>query len=361
MPPRRSLTRAGSGSRRGFRTLGQTNRALLQGLTQAPTERFAGPRAADIAPRETRAGVRVTGIARQLSGQAGILRAGGRGVDPQNLAFEAERVGAVERDLFQNVTDLLLSQQQQRQLRGITSSAAAGGIRGGALAGALQRTSQQFLAENRATGFRNAARRADEVEQDLLGSARGLLQQLGTLQSFGDIGARGQAAVGGVGADQFRQFARPLVDALVGLGQERALTAGLLLQENVSLEQFDLSAKENQLAQAVNTFLNPRITQEQRQQIGRQSGLRGVQFRQSSRRLAQGAAIGETRLAAAGQISSILSQPLQAFRGAAQRLRTDSLAAQTFLANRFASGLTNLDTSSLQPTFRALGGGFRRI
>lgn len=325
--------------------------------------RFLGDTPSSLIPGRTRSGERVTLGGRQITGNQSVLRAGtqSRGaVDFSQLDFGFDRVqGATLEDI--NATDLFLSGGQQKDLRNIAKTASARGLRGGAVQGTLQAATDRLLAENRAKGFANVADRTGAALGELTQATGGFRRQLALLNQQFDQGQL--TSILGAGTQDLRQFANPLMQALVAFGQERALTAGLALgqEANADVSQFGLSGQETQIARAVQQFLSPALTGEQQQFFqDNPRGPRQGQKRRTERQRAQ--AIAENRISAGNLLSDFVTAPRRELSGALQELRAGQAGISTFLSQGIAGGrqLTAADLrSQFRGAFGTATGGFR--
>ena len=323
---------------------------------------FVGPDATAALPEFTVGGERLQEVARQLSGQQTLLRAEGtdRVVGAGELAFGAPEVGPVQEPTLRSFTDLLLSSEQQGTLDRLRRTAAARGLRGGAIESQLQRATENLLATNRASGFAGVSGAAERVFGRFQQQTGAFLSQVGELQSALDINdPRSATAIVQQGSANLKEFAGPLVQALVGIGQQRAVTAGLLLGQNVDLAQFGLTKQERQVASAVNQFLNPRLTQEQQGQV--QERQRGIS-NQFSRQNVGVAAVASARVSAGEFLSNIVQAPVRQFSSALSQIRGAAPTISAFIANRAAGGTQELldprTASAFSSVFNTLRGNF---
>lgn len=327
--------------------------------------RFLGPRASTLLPTLTQAGQPREEIAAQLSGQVPQLRAVGGGPLPSGaLEFGQRPVEGVTQQDITRFEDLFLTQQQSGTIGTLAKTALGRGLRGAAVQSVVQRATSQFLAENRVRGqtvLQSASERALQRFRDLAAGGLGVLGRF-TGGARG-LGAIGFAQAGSASPEAFQQLAEPLIKSLVGLGQQRAVEAGLLLDTGVDLRAFGLSEQESNLARAVQQFLNPSITQAQRQRIFQETPLRsaadlpGLQRRE----LAGFEAVAGRRQSAAQFLAQQLQSPVTQFQQAVERIQTQGPALATFLAGRFLGGaeeITGMDTGQLQPIFNVLQGQF---
>jgi hypothetical protein len=324
--------------------------------------RFLGPRASSLLPTQTKGGEQVRLPGRQLSGNQGSLRASGSGalVDPTQLDFGVDRLpdaGAPQ------IEDLLLTGEQQGALSALRRTAAAGGLRGGAVTSGIERSANQFLQANQAQNFQNvigAARARTSAVNEVISP---FLSQVGLLETFRDQGGVGHRAVGvagGLGQEDFRTFARPLIDALASLGQERAATAGILLGQDsgVDVSQFGLSSHEMNLARAVQSFLNPEVTGGQQAQINERFAAGGILNRRS-RAAGTTAALADTRLQAGQFLAKSLQAPASRLNRAATELQAGGQSAAALLAARFTGG--QLDLSEFRGARELVNTPFNQI
>lgn len=326
--------------------------------------RFLGGTPSALIPGRTRSGERVTIGGRQITGNQSILRAGtqSRGaVDFSQLDFGFDRIqGASLEDI--SATDLFLSQGQQKDLRSIAKTASARGLRGGAVQGTLQTATDRFLAENRARGFANVTSRTANTLTQFGRATNPLQRQIELLNQQLDQGQLTSILAAGTG--NLREFANPLMEALVAFGQERALTAGLAMgrEVNADISQFGLSGQEMQIARAVQQFLSPALTGEQDQFFqDNPRGPRQGQRRRGERQRAQ--AIAENRISAGNLLRDFVTAPRRELTGALQELRGGEAGISAFLSQGIAGGrqLTAADLrSQFQGAFGTATGGFRR-
>lgn len=324
--------------------------------------RFQGPSGLTLLP-QLRGGGRVAQVGRQLSGNPNLLRQAGtdRLVGAGEFDFGTEAVEAPQTRL----QDLLLSQEQQAGLQRFQRTAAGRGIQGGALQSSLQGQIDRLLAVNRAQGFSNIAGEAQQAARQASGLVRPFLQQVGQLGSAFGTSSGAEAQIGQLGSGNLQEFAQPLIQALAGLGQNRALVAGLGLGE-VSPEQFQLSGQERGLAAAVRQFINPSLTEEQlrttatgRDRFGRR---RGRGFRQ----FARARELSASRIQAGEFLAEALEPPVAQAQRAAQELTFGSRQLSGLLAGEFAAGGTGrrartVDLPAPTISFRPRPGGSFRI
>jgi hypothetical protein len=308
--------------------------------------------------------VRVPG--RQLSGNQSFLRAGqGRLVGAEELDFGVDRVEGLASSDF-DATDLFLTGGQQTDISRLSRTAQARGLRGGAVRSQVENLTQKFLSTNRAQGFANVTRAAESTFGRLQSSAQPFLGQVEQLSRGLDLGGLQGLAVGAAGTDDLRQFAQPLIEALKGLGQERSLTAGLLLGQDVNadLSQFNLSEQEFQIAQAVQQFVNPGLSAEQRSNVESRRRRFGGLVSEGTRSSRAAQEISSTREQAGQFLGSVVRAPLQAFRAARDELRGGSQALGAFLSAGFLEGGRRVTAADLRGefggAFGVTGGGFRR-
>ncbi len=340
-------------------------------------QQFSGPSASSILPTRTVGGGQVQEFGRQLSGQKGILREAGtdRALTGKDLDFGFQELQGLAEGT--SIGNPFFTSKQTKSIEGLARTAAARGLRGGAVRGQLTRASDQFLAFNRAQNFANVTQEAGSRLSAFQRSSGAFLQQLGSLEVLGDNRTFGTGAAIGLGSggqQELNKFAQPLFQALVSQGRQNALTAGLLLGQNADIESMNLSAQDRQIAGAVNQFLNPALTPGQQKETGRnisraqrnargkQSG--GVRGGQTIANRFNAAALVDTRLEAGRFLGNILQQPLRQFQRSTTFLRGGSAPISSFLAQRLAGGaqqINNIDFSQFDPDLQVLTGGFRQV
>lgn len=322
------------------------------------------------------------------SGSVDISSFQGRGtgrpgyLDAQNLTFggtRSELFGQTSQDELDIVSQFIgrtVTGEQQKELTTRRGLALGGGLLGGAVESDLSSRRQAFVGINRAQAYDKVADLVSGRLNRLTGLAGGFLTQAGAIRQLSAIGGSGSIAALAAGGGE--EFANPALATLEALGFGRSARSFVARGTNQALlnEQGEPTDEENRISQALATYFNPQLTQEENAAIadrtsrnragqagfvatpmfGATAALSDPRF---GRRLsnARAAALGERRSGAAAELQGAVQGRLGEITGAASELFSagGSLGALAQGGRGGLGEIANLDTSRFNNLFRSLG------
>jgi len=275
-------------------------------------------------------------------------------VDVQtNLGTSLTEVGSSS-DLLQ-AQNPFLTQEQSNILKRRRGLAAAGGLFGNAVNAAQQTGTQQFLAQNRVGALgRLQAQTAQSFNQ--LGNVAG--------DAFGVLGDITGANALGFDVGEFRPVLQTLAD--LGYGDEvNALLANragqLATTEGGDINQEVFGALQQfifpQLSGSAQSIVSQEANRLPARFIQPGESAQGVAAARKATREGQimARALGQTRVAAGGGLSSIIGERLAEFRNSAEQFQLQHSLAQGALARGDFQAVLGADFGFTSPLFQGLG------